>query len=149
MYKLKKEFPKLHNSKYDSITHFKYLDIRRKGAYRILRALSQRIIGMGKIKVHWGPESQVMTWGKQPPGKHCKMWKEKVNAYLESIHPQDLWCTMLCNGLLGRGLFPLYLFSYLLSLNSDIQRSFKLNFINFFCHQKKKKNCFRKPGLYH
>lgn len=107
--------------------------------HRILRALSQGIIGMGKIKVHWGPESQVMTWGKQPPGKHCKMWKEKVNAYLESIHPQDLWCTMLCNGLLGRGLFPLYLFSYLLSLNNDIQRSFKLNFINFFCHQKKKK----------
>lgn len=33
MCKFKKEFPKLHNSKYGSITHFKYLDTRkRRGA---------------------------------------------------------------------------------------------------------------------
>ena len=30
MCKFKKEFPKLHNSKYGSITHFKYLDTRRR-----------------------------------------------------------------------------------------------------------------------
>lgn len=30
MCKFKKEFPKLHSSKYGSVTHFKYLDMRRR-----------------------------------------------------------------------------------------------------------------------
>ena len=59
MCKFKKEFPKLHNSKYGSITHFKYLDTRRRRGAQDPKSSDSGDDRRGKIKVGWGPESQV------------------------------------------------------------------------------------------